>query len=617
MAWDNPFPVFPNKKPEKPGSSGTESRDEARRKLDAPTSSETATPAVAYVDKHQRNIPHSPHHGVHPPALTRANGVHRTDNTEYLEHLSTSGDAQRQSPRRQDSSSRQFEPLLHNDDRQVSSSRAYDLSLAVNNSTQKLHDDGASMHHGVVNMLNQSRPDPMAILSGPFSADEEFRPSDNLSALNDSSIYDEDSVTSNPRANEQLGMRFDGGADDDRNVIHEMMGDLPPAIPIRHHEHTLGRASPSSGPIELPGDSSQAVKDPPQKSIMFQLPLSTPSGRAINSGDRSGRNSPDKGRPAQHAEPPRLPEEIRLPQAIHVDRRFPSPQGRFNHERPVWHDSLVVKPTQTSPALPGAAFQPRGPPLETRPSDPRANQQYAHEQSRDGARDNRLAALPPSQNAAYLPAVLQPGPPRPYSDNIPTIPQQQREQQQQLSHPLYGSAGGANMPQPGVSQLPGPVPIRQHDNGTMVGKTRSHSQAASERKPLEETAVTHEEIDYLRRTISAHPSDSGTQVKLAKRLVEAASVLAVGADIKAKNRDRERYVLEAHSIIKRLVANGYTDAMFYLADCYGQGLLGLQPDPREAFNLYLAAAKAGHSAAAYRTAVCCEIGPDELSLIHI
>ena len=51
--------------------------------------------------------------------------------------------------------------------------------------------------------------------------------------------------------------------------------------------------------------------------------------------------------------------------------------------------------------------------------------------------------------------------------------------------------------------------------------------------------------------------------------------------------------------------------MFYLADCYGQGLLGLPDDPKAAFNLYQAAAKAGHGQAAYRTAMCCEIGPEE------
>ncbi|KAK7962431.1 uncharacterized protein PG986_003256 [Apiospora aurea] len=51
--------------------------------------------------------------------------------------------------------------------------------------------------------------------------------------------------------------------------------------------------------------------------------------------------------------------------------------------------------------------------------------------------------------------------------------------------------------------------------------------------------------------------------------------------------------------------------MFFLADCQGRGTLGFEPDNKEAFTLYQSAAKLGHAAAAYRTAVCCEIGHDE------
>jgi TPR repeat protein len=36
--------------------------------------------------------------------------------------------------------------------------------------------------------------------------------------------------------------------------------------------------------------------------------------------------------------------------------------------------------------------------------------------------------------------------------------------------------------------------------------------------------------------------------------------------------------------------------------------MGLQMDPEKAFNLYFSAAKAGHMASAYRTAMCCEMG---------
>lgn len=51
-----------------------------------------------------------------------------------------------------------------------------------------------------------------------------------------------------------------------------------------------------------------------------------------------------------------------------------------------------------------------------------------------------------------------------------------------------------------------------------------------------------------------------------------------------------------------------TDAMFFLATCYGEGQMGLAVDLERAFNLYFQAAKAGHTASAYRTAMCCEVG---------
>lgn len=126
--------------------------------------------------------------------------------------------------------------------------------------------------------------------------------------------------------------------------------------------------------------------------------------------------------------------------------------------------------------------------------------------------------------------------------------------------------------------------------------------------------VTHDELNRLRNTLKTNPSDSATGLQLAKKLVEAASVLADEggtADTRTRNKNREKFILEAHKIIKKLVSAGSAEAMFYLADSYGQGRLGLAVDTKEAFTLYQSAAKAGHAASAYRTAVCCEMGHEE------
>lgn len=130
----------------------------------------------------------------------------------------------------------------------------------------------------------------------------------------------------------------------------------------------------------------------------------------------------------------------------------------------------------------------------------------------------------------------------------------------------------------------------------------------------ESVPVTFEELERLRQVAKSNPSDQKTQLLLAKKMVEASSALIADsgrADQKTRNKNREKYIFEAHKIIKKLVSNRFTEATFYLADCYSRGALGLEIDTKEAFNLYQTAAKSGHAQAAYRVAVCCEMGQEE------
>jgi TPR repeat protein len=109
-----------------------------------------------------------------------------------------------------------------------------------------------------------------------------------------------------------------------------------------------------------------------------------------------------------------------------------------------------------------------------------------------------------------------------------------------------------------------------------------------------------------------NPNDQATQLILAKKFVEASvDLVAKIPDQRQRNKTREKYIMDAHKVLKKLVAVQNTEAMFYLADCHGRGALGLEADNKEAFSLYQSAAKAGHAAAAYRTAVCCELGNEE------
>jgi TPR repeat protein len=121
-------------------------------------------------------------------------------------------------------------------------------------------------------------------------------------------------------------------------------------------------------------------------------------------------------------------------------------------------------------------------------------------------------------------------------------------------------------------------------------------------------------LTNMREAYSRNPADHALGFKLAKKQVEAAKVLSDEggtADAKQTQKNRERYIFDAHKLLKKLAGASYPEAMFYLADCHGQGLLGLAVDPKEAFQLYQSAAKLNHPASAYRVAVCCELGQEE------
>jgi TPR repeat protein len=155
-----------------------------------------------------------------------------------------------------------------------------------------------------------------------------------------------------------------------------------------------------------------------------------------------------------------------------------------------------------------------------------------------------------------------------------------------------------------------PPPVRNYNNASGPGGTPGQSATPSAKDPP--TPVTLEEVERLQLMVRNNPSDQATQLTLAKKWIEAADVLVpLLPDQKSRTKAREKYIFDAHKMLKKLIAAQNADAMFYLADCYGRGFLGLEPDNKEAFSLYQSAAKANHAAAAYRTAVCCELGNEE------
>lgn len=166
---------------------------------------------------------------------------------------------------------------------------------------------------------------------------------------------------------------------------------------------------------------------------------------------------------------------------------------------------------------------------------------------------------------------------------------------------------------PGHDQGSKPAPVRQY-NAPETIPAPAAPQPMMVPGGAVQAPVTIEEIQRLQQQARGNPSDQKTQLLLAKKLVEASTVL-VGDDSrldpKTKAKAKEKYVMDAHKILKKLVTAGYSEAQFFLADCHGEGLLGLEVDPKEAFSLYHSAAKQGHAQSAYRVAVCCEIGQEE------
>lgn len=170
---------------------------------------------------------------------------------------------------------------------------------------------------------------------------------------------------------------------------------------------------------------------------------------------------------------------------------------------------------------------------------------------------------------------------------------------------------------PGHDQGAKPAPVRQYNNPP----TPAAAAAPAAPRPMPPDGmgvgpapVTHEELQSLQAKARSNPGDQATQLLLAKKLVEAAVVLVDDnsrLDPKTKAKTKEKYILDALKSVKKLVSAGYSEAQFFLADCYGEGMLGLEVDPKEAFSLYQSAAKQGHAQSAYRVAVCCEIGQEE------
>jgi hypothetical protein len=266
-----------------------------------------------------------------------------------------------------------------------------------------------------------------------------------------------------------------------------------------------------------------------------------------------------------------------------------------------------------------AGDAPRGVPAIVR-SNGRAILNESYQKTFQGGSYPERYRSPPLQNEfAFQGAGIAPArEPTPANVILPTSPSPYHPNNADSLPPHPTPIRLGLMQNPSPSQAAKPPPIRQYERSTSPLQHRDpvpiHGAPLPSNTDRQSVPVTHEELDKLRQIVKSKPSDQRTQLLLAKKMVQASMILADDggrADPKTKNKNREKYILEAYKIVKKLVSGHSTDATFYLADCYSCGLLGLEADAKEAFVLYQTAAKAGHAQSAYRVAVCYEMGQEE------
>ncbi|CEH14363.1 Extracellular protein SEL-1 and related proteins [Ceraceosorus bombacis] len=169
---------------------------------------------------------------------------------------------------------------------------------------------------------------------------------------------------------------------------------------------------------------------------------------------------------------------------------------------------------------------------------------------------------------------------------------------------------------------PGMGLVRQPTQLSMSSAVSTGSAAANARRKSKEAEAKRqtlpfnkEFVDEYRHRMKGDP-DPEAQFAFAKYLIEAAKKVQDPRDgPKQARKYRDALLGDSLKLIKRLATTGmglgkppYSEAQYFLANCFGTGSLGLQVDHEKAYNLYVQASKQNHAAATYRTAVCNEVG---------
>ncbi|KAI8195606.1 Chitin synthase regulatory factor 3 [Colletotrichum sp. SAR 10_65] len=395
-----------------------------------------------------------------------------------------------------------------------------------------------------------------------------------------------------------------------------------------HRQDTYAGPGSQGGPrngVPPRPSTAQGNRPPPQRMHPPNPPLPPQNGYDGYDGGQDGyRDTRASFGDVYDAyyQPPRTSNDYRGPGGPGGPGGAPDFDAQPSH-RPRGSFDQHMRPGIAEHTQPGAKRMPEMSRTKSQP-DLRQSQQAVFEMAGD-------APPMPPMNGGYQQDAYngpngwdqpqQPNPPQMGRPGLPHGPSPSRSGDSLPSHPTPVRPG--HMPNSMVSMSDKPAPVRNYNGGmggpmppagpgAMPPQQMAPQQASTPSFTEASTPVTQEELERLRQIIKTNPNDQESALRLAKRLVEAVDVLAPHlADPKMKVRAREKYLMDANKILKKLSNAQNPESMFFYADCLGRGLFGQEPDNKEAFTLYQSSAKLGHAAAAYRTAVCCEIGHEE------
>lgn len=416
-------------------------------------------------------------------------------------------------------------------------------------------------------------------------------------------------------------------------------GPAPPAGPG-------GGFGPPARSVTMPVNDSMGQRPPPARMDPMQpAPLRTPATNGNRAPPQQyypsnsqgppqdGYGAPDYGNGYDDiydsyatAPPPGGKEYQALPPPVASDDmpNFDNIAENASRESVDLHLTPGNPTPPAPPAPPPAPEVGRGMPPRTKSQPDLRSQNAAYEMASDAP------PMPPPPSGQYgrgmpgrgMPTrnPSAPGPglpkhpgPRTNGAMPPTLPPQALDNPDALpSHPTPVRPG--LMADSVVNVAKRPPPVRTYTNHSPAPMGRGGGAASASAPPPQPrpNPVTPDELEHLRAVYKTNTNNYDAGLKYAKRLVEASETLVQKIpDARARSRTRDKYLADAHKVLKKHANGSHKEGMYFLADCLGRGVFGHEPDHKEAFGLYQSAAKMGHAAAAYRTAVCCEIGHED------